>query len=84
MAFGLIILVIGYAITFWGVNHFGQKCRYSLWCLLGFTSLFKNLTVPQPTPYPFGISSGSQAQGGSSGGTYHGLPIVPAPPVREM
>lgn len=50
MFIGLLLLVFGYAILYWGVGHFG-KCRYSLWCLLGMGSLTKNLQLPPGQPF---------------------------------
>lgn len=49
MIFGLITIVVGYAIFYWGMHHFPQyksSQRFSLWELLGFGTLFKNLSLP--------------------------------------
>lgn len=54
MIFGFILFVIGYAVFYWGIQHFdtgvtnGQ--RYSLWSLLGFGTLFKNINFPPGIP----------------------------------
>jgi len=49
MIFGVAVFVFGYAVFYWGYSHFGQ-CRYSLWCLLGLGSLFKNMNLPAGQP----------------------------------
>lgn len=55
MGIGLFIFIIGYAVFYWGEHHFGHQCRYSLWCLMGFGSLFKNLSIPMTEPVTFGL-----------------------------
>lgn len=52
MVLGFATLAIGYAVFYWGLHHFPQyqNTRYSLWVLLGFGPLFKNLSVPAGQP----------------------------------
>lgn len=48
MIFGFALLVIGYAVFYWGWHHFNPPL-YSLWALLGFGTLFKRFPMPVGT-----------------------------------
>jgi len=50
MVFGFFLFVVGYALFYWGWHHMPGQKRYSLWYLLGFGSLFKNITIPPGQP----------------------------------
>jgi hypothetical protein len=52
MMFGLVLVVVGYATFYWGLHHMPhyKHGRYSLWALLGFGTLFKNLSIPAEEP----------------------------------
>lgn len=53
MIFGLATIALGYALFYWGLHHFPGQQRYSLWDLLGFGTLFKNVSMPSGQPVQF-------------------------------
>jgi len=65
MIFGIGLLIVGYAVFYWGMHHFKVNDpnrdwkRYSLWCLLGL----QNLNMPQMAPFQFDVGSQTSPQG---------------------
>lgn len=56
MAFGAVVFTIGYALFYWGIHHFPDQCRYSLWTLLGVSSIFKSIKINPQQPVQFKTS----------------------------
>lgn len=48
------LLVLGYAVLYWGIHHFPPMHRYSLWTLLGID----NFITPNQSPIQFGKGGG--------------------------
>jgi hypothetical protein len=67
MTFGLFLFVVGYALVYWGMQHFDSSLgSNSLWTLLGFNGqLFGKITMPKGTP----VSITNLAQGSVPPGT---------------
>lgn len=57
MVFGFFLFVVGYALFYWGYHHMPGQKRYSLWYLLGFGSLFKNVNIPPGQPVQWNAST---------------------------
>lgn len=80
MGIGLIFLVFGYVIAYWGEHHFGKRCRYGLFCLMGFGSIFHNLNIDATEPVTFGQGMPSQSWTTLPGCTGNvGVPIPKKP-----
>lgn len=36
---GMVLLLVGYVLVYWGLGHFQGKMRYSFWTLLGIPNM---------------------------------------------
>jgi len=57
MMLGMGMIAIGYALLYWGWSHFPGQTRQSLWQLLGFGTLWKNLQMPDQSANPIQLPS---------------------------
>jgi hypothetical protein len=75
MAVGIALIMSGYSVVYWGIHHFsgvdcppGEKCRHSLFELLGFPSTWQMIGKPsgQDVVAVTSFNTSNQTQGQSS------------------